>query len=374
VLLFHTGLLRGGFLGVDLFFVLSGFLITGLLLHEKTKLGRINLVAFWSRRARRLLPALIVMVVGTLLLAWSIGTPSQQFFAIEDTPWVGVQGVNWHFIADQVGYWRGADTHLFAHLWSIGVEWQFYMVWPLLVAIVARGQGGGWQVAVLAAVGALASLALMIYFFNPVDSTRVYEGTDTRAFSLLLGALVATSPVRRCFAGIPRLVADALGALLISLLTLSWVLTKGENAPGLFHGVMFMHSLGAAALIGVLSTVPNGHVGRIIGSAIPGRLGKCSYSLYLWHWPIILLMPRDIFGLNVWGHAVIVISLAIAAATLSTTLVEDPIRYQTQSWNRGNRGFIALATATIVAAGIWAIIPQPQLGAGTVNVDQLLSQ
>ncbi|MFD0889518.1 acyltransferase family protein, partial [Streptosporangium algeriense] len=142
VLLFHAGHLDGGFLGVDLFFVLSGFLITGLLLNELGGHGRLDLGAFLARRARRLLPALTLMVLATLLLAWAFARPDMLRSALQDAPWVAAQSANWHYIGEQIGYWDASGTRLFAHLWSIGVEWQFYLAWPLIVALAGRGPDG----------------------------------------------------------------------------------------------------------------------------------------------------------------------------------------------------------------------------------------
>lgn len=231
VLLFHAGRLRGGFLGVDLFFVLSGFLITGLLLEETGRHGRVRLLAFWGRRARRLLPALLVMGVAVLLLADAFGTPAQLALALDDAPWAAAQAVNWHFITEQVGYWDASDTRLYSHLWSIAVEWQFYLVWPLVVAIAGRGRAGRWRVAGTALAGALLSLVLMFHLGQAVDTTRAYEGTDTRAFALLLGAAAAALPVSSLVDRLPSAVPDALSALLLCGLVASWALTDGQQAP-----------------------------------------------------------------------------------------------------------------------------------------------
>ena len=372
VLLFHAGYLGGGFLGVDLFFVLSGFLITGLLLGEAQKRGRIQLGAFWARRARRLLPALAVMGTAALLLAWAAGPPSLLGFALDDAPWAAAQAVNWHFIAEQVGYFNASDTRLFSHLWSIAVEWQFYLVWPLVVAVAGRGRGGARRVAVFAGAGALASLALMIQLNNAIDTTRAYEGTDTRAFALLLGALAATAPVRRLAARVPGPVADGVCALLVCGLVASWVLTGGQNAPGLFQGGLFAHSLAAAVLIALLAASPGGYAGRALGSAVPRRLGELSYSLYLWHWPVYLLLPQEVFGIGGWARTALAIGLSLVAAVLSKLLVEDPVRFRAR-WATGRRGLVALTAAAVVAAGVWTVIPRPQLGAGTVDVNQLMS-
>ncbi|MER6945962.1 acyltransferase [Nonomuraea sp. NPDC000554] len=371
VLLFHAGHLDGGFLGVDLFFVLSGFLITGLLLKDLGRHDhRIHLLAFWERRARRLLPALTVMVAATLLLAWAFAAPNLLRFALQDAPWVAVQSVNWHYIGEQIGYWNASGTRLFAHLWSIGVEWQFYLAWPLVVALAGRGRGGQWRVALVALAGALVSLLLMIKMGTAVDTTRAYEGTDTRAFSLLLGATAATAPVRNAVARLSRTTVDVLGALVLCALAASWLLTAGEEAPGLFQGGMFAHSLGSAALIVLLAHRPDGRVGRIVGSAVPRWLGELSYSLYLWHWPVYLLLPRPVAGLDNWGWTFAAVGLSLLGAVISKVAVEDPVRLRSR-WATGRRGWAALTVAGVLAAGLWAAIPRPEPGAGTVDVSRL---
>ncbi|MEU3168566.1 acyltransferase [Streptosporangium sp. NPDC006930] len=370
VLLFHAGHLRGGFLGVDLFFVLSGFLITGLLLEELAGRGRIDLVAFWGRRARRLLPALAVMVVATLLLAWAFAGPGVLGSALRDAPWVAAQSLNWHFIGERIGYWNASGTRLFAHLWSIGVEWQFYLVWPLVVASAGRGPGGQRRVAVVAVAGALGSLLLMIKLGAAVDTTRAYEGTDTRAFSLLLGSAAATEPVRNAVAGLSRVAVEVICVVLLCGLLASWLLTGGEKAPALFQGGMFAHALAGAVLIALLGHARGGLVGRAVGSGVPRRLGELSYSLYLWHWPVYLLLPRPVAGLAGWGWTVGAIGLSLLAAVVSKVVVEDPVRSRTR-WATGGRGWVALAVAGVMAAGVWAVIPRPLPGAGTVDVSRL---
>ncbi|MFI7683260.1 acyltransferase family protein [Streptomyces griseoaurantiacus] len=370
VLLFHAGRLRGGFLGVDLFFVLSGFLITGLLLEETGRHGRVRLLAFWGRRARRLLPALLVMGVAVLLLADAFGTPAQLALALDDAPWAAAQAVNWHFITEQVGYWDASDTRLYSHLWSIAVEWQFYLVWPLVVAIAGRGRAGRWRVAGTALAGALLSLVLMFHLGQAVDTTRAYEGTDTRAFALLLGAAAAALPVSSLVDRLPSAVPDALSALLLCGLVASWALTDGQQAPALFRGGMFLHSLGAALLLALLAAAPGGRTGRLVGGTAPVRLGELSYSLYLWHWPVYLLLPASVLGFDGWSRTAVLIGLSLAAAVLSKHLVEDPVRFRAR-WATGRRGVAVLAVAAVLAAGVWAAIPRPHPGAGTVDVDRL---
>ncbi|MGD3112280.1 acyltransferase family protein [Streptomyces sp. YGL11-2] len=370
VLLFHAGHLSGGFLGVDLFFVLSGFLITGLLLREAADHGQIGLTAFWGRRARRLLPALTVVGVGTLLLTWAFGAASVLLFALDDVPWVAAQAVNWHFVAEQIGYWNASGSRVFAHLWSIAVEWQFYLAWPLVVALAGRGRGGQWRVAVLAGAGALVSLVLMLHYGDAVDTTRAYEGTDTRAFALLLGALAATPPVPGLVDRVPGRAVDVVCAVLACGIGAAWVLADGQNAPGLFRGGLFAHSLAAAVLIALLAHAPDGHVGRLAGSTVPRRLGELSYSLYLWHWPVYLLLPQTVFGIGGWWRTAVAIGVSLLAARLTKAGVEDPVRFRAR-WATGRRGLLALAAALAVAAGVWAAVPQPQPGAGTVDIERL---
>ncbi|MBD0742709.1 acyltransferase [Streptomyces sp. CBMA152] len=370
VLLFHAGHLSGGFLGVDLFFVLSGFLITGLLLSDAANGGRIAPGVFWVRRARRLLPALVCVVVTTMALTWAFGSVTQLRFALDDTPWVAAQAVNWHYITEQIGYWNASDTRVFAHLWSIAVEWQFYLAWPLVVAVAARGRHAQRVVAAVAGAGAVAAGALMVSLGAAIDTTRAYEGTDTRAVALLLGALAATAPVRGLAARVPRRAADALCLVLAMGLAVAWAMTDGEKAPMLFKGGLFLHSLAAAVLIVLMAQVPGTRAARIAGSRLPRRLGELSYSLYLWHWPVYLLLLPRLSALGDWGATAAAIAVSLAAAAATKRLVEDPVRFRS-GWARGHRGLITIVALALVGAALWAAIPVPVPGAGTVDIDQL---
>jgi peptidoglycan/LPS O-acetylase OafA/YrhL len=255
-------------------------------------------------------------------------------------------------------------------LWSIAVEWQFYLVWPLVVAIAGRCRAGRWRVAGTALAGALLSLVLMFHLGQAVDTTRAYEGTDTRAFALLLGAAAAALPVSSLVDRLPSAVPDALSALLLCGLVASWALTDGQQAPALFRGGMFLHSLGAALLLALLAAAPGGRTGRLVGGTAPVRLGELSYSLYLWHWPVYLLLPASVLGFDGWSRTAVLIGLSLAAAVLSKHLVEDPVRFRAR-WATGRRGVVVLAVAAVLAAGVWAAIPRPHPGAGTVDVDRL---
>ncbi|MFJ3904917.1 acyltransferase family protein [Streptomyces sp. NPDC090025] len=390
VLLFHAGHFGGGFLGVDLFFVLSGFLITGLLLKEAgAHDGQIALVAFWGRRARRLVPALAAMIAGTLLLAWAFCTPTLLRQALDDAPWVVANLANWHFIADQAGYWQASDTQVFSHLWSIAVEEQFYLLWPLVIGAITlpagrsrrtgrggRGGRGGrtgsaerW-VAVVAAAGAAGSLALMIALADPVDSTRVYEGTDTRAFSLLLGALMATAPATRLLGRVGERAAGLCGLLCAAAIAAFWLLAEGQRTPGLFQGGLFLHALAATLLIATLARAPHTPLGRALGVPPLRGLGRISYSLYLWHWPVCLLLTEERLGLSGWSRTAVLLAVAVASAWLSKVLIEDPVRFHAR-WAHGRTGAVAFLATVVALAALWFLLPRPQPGAGSVDLTQL---
>ncbi|MFD9894293.1 acyltransferase family protein [Amycolatopsis sp. NPDC059027] len=367
VLLFHTGHLSGGFLGVDLFFALSGYLITGLLLREVETTGTVSLVAFWGRRLRRLVPASAVMLAGVTLLAWALGPPDLLRFALVDGPWVQFDLVNWHLLAESASYWdRFGSTRVFEHLWSIAVEEQFYVIWPVVLLLVARwARRAEWPVAVIAAGVSVASLILMVVLLDPADTTRVYTGTDTRAFSLMLGALAATEPVRRLLA---RFGGKAVLIVLTAGLAVTWSLVDGEKSLWLFRGGLFAHSLAAALVVALCAQAPRSWVARVLASPPLRWLGQISYSLYLWHWPVLLLLTPQRTGVDGWARTAVVCVVSIGLATLSKYLVEDPIRFRAR-WARGRSGAVAFASAMAALVVLWVAVPSPAVT--TIDVGRL---
>ncbi|MDA2803373.1 acyltransferase family protein [Nocardiopsis suaedae] len=366
VLLFHTDRLPGGFLGVDLFFALSGYLITDLLLRETAATGSVSLAAFWGRRIRRLFPALAVMLAGAALLVRAFAPPDTVRSMLSDGPWVQANLVNWHLLAESAGYWdRFGAERVFEHLWSIAVEEQFYLVWPLVLVAVAhlarrrrgarRADGG---IAVAAALASAVSLALMVLLVDGADPSRVYMGTDTRAFSLLLGAMVATGPVRAALARAVGRWAGAAAAVLAVGIAALWLVADGTDSLWLFTGGLFAHSLASALLIGLCAQAPRTSVARALSWRPLRWLGLVSYSLYLWHWPVIVLLSPERTGLDGWAWTATVGAVSVAAASLSKHLVEDPIRFRA-GWARGRRGAVAFGAAMVALAVLWVAIPAP---------------
>ncbi|MBB5910044.1 acyltransferase family protein [Actinoalloteichus hymeniacidonis] len=360
VLLFHTGHLSGGFLGVDLFFVLSGYLITDLLVREAERSGRVSLTRFWGRRLRRLLPALAVMLGCVTVLVWAFEAPSLVQTTLSDGPWVLLNVLNWHLLAESAGYWdRFGSDRVFEHLWSIAVEEQFYLVWPVVVLVLARWRHRvSHRVAVVAVLASVGSLLLMMLLHNPADPSRVYTGTDTRAFALLLGALVACYGARAGKATVGGRWASPLSALLAVGLGASWFLVDGVGTEWLFPGGLLLHSLAAALLIGLCVQLPQTWTARALAWGPLRWLGTISYSLYLWHWPVIVLLSPTQTGLDGWPHTVVVCVVSVGLAALSKYLVEDPIRFHAR-WARGRSGLLVLAALVVSLLLLWLALPAP---------------
>jgi peptidoglycan/LPS O-acetylase OafA/YrhL len=325
VFLYHARLdwLPGGFLGVDLFFVLSGYLITSLLLVEWEARNRIDLLRFWLRRARRLLPALVVVVLGALVLA-SIFARQDLARTRGDVVGSLLYFANWHQIVANHSYFnlRG-NPSLLQHTWSLGVEEQFYIVWPLLLVpgLVLVGRK---RLPMLVIAGIAASVSLMWILYNASNPSRVYYGTDTRAFLLLMGILLAL--VWPYVEGIGRRALPVLELLGIAALVGSVLLflQMQDFDPTLYKGGDLAAAFCFVVLIGAVAH-PRTGIGQALGVAPLRWIGERSYGIYLWHWPIILLVA----GVNARPSPGVVVgeaAIVLAAAALSYRFVEEPIR------------------------------------------------
>jgi peptidoglycan/LPS O-acetylase OafA/YrhL len=331
VVLYHAGVswMPGGFLGVDVFFVLSGYLITSLLLAERRRKGRVGFKAFWARRARRLLPA-VLLVVFVCLLAASTIARDDLARTRGDALASLVYLTNWHLIAASHSYFNAfGRPSLLQHLWSLAVEEQFYLFWPLVLMGSLELLGRRYTV-VLTVLLALASTALMWGLYDPnQDPSRVYYGTDTRAATLLVGALLAFAwPLGGFGDEVSRRAArvlDGVGCAALLAVLVLFVRTQDYD-PWLYRGGFLLVALCTAVLIAVV-VHPASLLGRALGTRMLRWIGIRSYGIYLWHWPVMMLSRP---GIDVpWRGTFVVlaqIAVTVGLAALSYRYVEMPVR------------------------------------------------
>jgi len=343
VLAFHLGRLGGGFIGVDVFFVVSGFLITRLLLAERERNGAISLGAFWGRRFRRLLPALMLVLVA-VAVASRLWLPAWRLPEIRNDALAALTYVaNWRFIASGQSYFaQGLAPSPLRHTWSLAIEEQFYLVWPLVVvgAMALARKRFRLAVLVIATVGGLASAAWMaVGAGNGVDLTRLYYGTGSRAFALLAGAWVAAwwDPV---VADAPRPANDPTRArpltraASVALLPLAVLAVVGsEDSTWFYRGGFQAVAVASAIAVAGLAT-SEGRTAALLGTPVLRWVGRRSYGIYLWSWPIQVFAIEQ-FGLDGLALDATVVALSVAAATLSFRFVEEPIRTR---WAIGGAG------------------------------------
>jgi peptidoglycan/LPS O-acetylase OafA/YrhL len=356
VLLFHGGKLAGGFLGVDAFFVLSGFLITSLLLVEARR-GGVALRSFWARRARRLLPALAGMLSGVALYAVFIAKPDELATIRGDALATIGYVANWRAIATSRDYWAlFRKPSPLDHTWSLAIEEQFYILWPLVVALLAygrRGTAAARRVLVVSATLALASLVWTLVIYNPANPSRVYYGTDTRSASILIGAALAAwlalrGPVR---ARPARIALEVGGAGALVLLAVAWTRSSGSSST-LYRGGLFACAIATAAVIATAVHPRRGPIQRVLSFRPLRALGVISYGVYLWHWPIYLVLSAPRVDIGGWSLLAVRVAASLAVAVLSYRLVERPVRYPTRSWPAPRRVALALTSVTVVVASI----------------------
>lgn len=335
VLAYHLklALFKSGFLGVTVFFVLSGYLITGILISEVEEEGTIDLKNFWLRRIRRLVPAVMSMAVVIIFVSAVVNKiiftkGCKDFLA-------SVLGFNnWWQIFNKVSYFEAAGVPLpFTHCWSLAIETQFYLIYPLILLgiyklVKSRGEGRAKRGLLFAGVTlllALISVILMIVLFDPqLDASRVYYGTDTRAFSLLFGALLAILWEYRM---VPRRLSASVNMVLGSVsFAVLLVMTIAINGSSNFwyRGGQFV---GTILTVLVIYTVSGRKtwLSRFLSNPVLKWIGDRSYSIYLWHYPIILLISKGIKAS--WWITLIEIVLSVVLAELSYRFIETPIRH-----------------------------------------------
>jgi peptidoglycan/LPS O-acetylase OafA/YrhL len=357
VLFFHGGHLTGGFLGVDAFFVLSGFLITSLLLAEASDRGRIALGAFWMRRARRLLPALVCVLLAVAVYARVLAKPDELATIRGDALATIGYFANWRAIFTSHDYWSlFRSPSPLNHTWSLAIEEQFYLVWPLLVVAIVhgcRGRVAATRLLVTSITLAIVSLTWTLVLFDPANPSRVYYGTETRVASILVGAALAAwlalrGPLQSRRAR-SALEAIAIGALL--LLATAFARLSGSSAI-LFRGGLFALAIAVVVVITASVHPHRGPVSRLLSFRPLCRLGLISYGVYLWHWPIYVVINESRAHLAGWPLLALRIAVTLALAALSYRFVEQPIRKGAGSLLEPRRFTIALATGAVLVAAI----------------------
>jgi peptidoglycan/LPS O-acetylase OafA/YrhL len=326
VLLFHAGHLRGGYLGVDAFFVLSGFLITSLLLAEGARTGTVALGAFWARRARRLLPALLAVLAFVAVYALVVASATERTTIRADGLATLGYFANWRAIFSGTDYWALFQSPSpLEHTWSLAIEEQFYLFWPLLLVAIAAVPR---RVLALAGGLAIASFVWMQILYDPASPSRVYFGTDTRLASILVGAaLAAWIAVRGHVArGRPRATLEVAAWASIALLGFAWLRIDGSSTT-LYRGGLFVTAIAVACVIAAAVHPQRGFVGRALSFGPLCALGLISYGVYLWHWPIYVWLDEQRTHLGGWTLVALRVGVTIAIATISYFLLEQPIRH-----------------------------------------------
>jgi peptidoglycan/LPS O-acetylase OafA/YrhL len=332
VIFYHLGWasVPGGFLGVEVFFVVSGYLITSLLVAELGDHGYLDLGGFWARRLRRLLPALLLLL-GFLAVAAPVLAPDGVSRLRSDMPASLLYLANWWQIFGERSYFEAtAAPDLLRHLWSLAIEEQFYLLWPPIVAAMyTRLWRRRWLLPVISASGAALSVLAMFLLFDPDrDPSRVYYGTDTRASALLIGATLAfvwNPDVSKRHVNPPPVLADLMGGMAIVVLALA-VTRYNDFDPDVYQGGFLLVSIATIALI-VAGSTGRTVTARLLSTATLRAIGERSYGLYLWHWPIIqLTRPGTDVSIDGAQLTALRIGLIVLAAEVSWRLVERPLR------------------------------------------------
>ncbi|MEU4688558.1 acyltransferase family protein [Actinoplanes sp. NPDC023714] len=382
VVLSHAGLaaLAGGYVGVDVFFVISGFLITTLLLKELGRTGTVSLTGFYARRAIRLLPASAVVLVATLAGAW-FWLPSTRFPTISlDALFATFYGINWRLADEGVQYLNAdAAPSPLQHFWSLAVEEQFYLVWPLLILIYAvlraRSRRAKVRVAIPAqrkpgdapaaskkpdsvrpehrALTVALILIAALSLAASVTQTRsaapwAYFGAHTRAWELAIGALVAVAATR--LARLPGRFAAVLTWLgLAAVIGSAFLYDEHTAFPG---SAALLPVLGSAVIIAAGCAAPRGGAAVVLRTRPFQLIGRYSYSWYLWHWPILMIGPAALGREPSLGLGLALAAGSLAVAVASYHLVENPVRNRPWIKARARRGLAVGLALSIVTAGL----------------------
>ena len=354
VLLFHAGLpwTPGGFVGVDVFFVISGFLITGKLWRESQQPGGLNITRFYAWRIRRLLPAALVAVAAITVFGLLLAAPLDRSELAADGAASALSIANMRFIGSVDYFAATTSPSPFLHFWSLSVEEQFYLIWPALIVLLTWRGGSSRRLIVALLIGVVASFALSIWLTD-TSPARAFYLLPTRVWQLGVGGLLALIGV----AGTSRRAGALAWAGLAAVAVAGVALTAEMPYPGL---AALLPTAGAVALL-YGGAAPSGPV-RLLAAAPLRFLGKISYSLYLWHWPLLVLplmfLERALTGVEVVAS----VAAAIGVSWLSWRFVEQPFRYgdrsrRATSWSAIRIGVAGILTVALFTQGLAAALP-----------------
>ncbi len=352
VVLYHSrlGVFRHGFIGVDIFFVLSGYLVTQLLLRDLAANGAIRLRRFYARRYRRLLPASFVVLITTAVVFTVIATAAEVAEATDAFRAAFLYVANWYFIQQAADYFAAdIDRNPLTHFWSLAVEEQFYLAWPLLLGglygLTRRMQRPlRWLRGIIALAG-LASMALALQWAS-TNLTRAYYGTDTRAYELLAGAFLALTPSLVTRAAARPRAAQVLAV--VGLVAVAVLATAVGGLDPIERGVVI--TAVTSLLIVAMGAVPDGLVSGLLAGRGAVYLGKISYGTYLWHWPVIVLVTTK-FTLAPPAVSGVAVIASTGLAAISFHLLEQPVRLS-PTLDRHRSGVIAAGLALSIVGGL----------------------
>ena len=367
--------LPGGFLSVNVFFVLSGYLITGILLRETERWGSIDLVSFYKNRARRLLPALLVLIVAVTAIGSRLLTDAARGNLRGDAIATLFYVANWRFISQGESYFSfNGDPSPFRHIWTLAIEEQFYLIFPiLLIALIRLTRGRRRSMArwLMALVAVSVIWQAWVYTHdiatmpNP-DPSRIYYGTDTRANELLLGAALAVAmtywDTRRLKANAERLTWGAIAAFVAML---AFFLIPNESSAWIFLGGGFVFTALITLMIVAVEVWPTSIFAEVLSWRPFTYVGEISYGLYLWHWPLFVFLNAERTGLGEIPLLVVRLVLTFALAAFSYRFIEQPVR--TQSLQRRLGRTRAITAWSLVIPVVLAAVLVPTNGIAQVT-------
>ncbi len=380
VMAYHLGVpgAGAGFLGVDVFFVLSGYLITSILLSQ-VEAGRLDLGGFWVKRVRRLAPALLLAVGAVIAWGALLAPPLLRDGLRADITSTLAYVANWHFIGSGTYFSDTGDESPLQHMWSLAVEEQFYLVWPIALLVVAKtvrhAHARVLAVGLLALTGVAVSASRLHAVWAANAPDRAYMGTDTRIFGPLVGALLAVVLARAGRAGSGRVSNRLLLGSGTALVL--WGLVQLDSPVGASsayaHGGALVVALGSASIIWAVSRRASSATAAL--SLLPiAYLGRLSYGIYVWHWPLVV-WSRENQWLDMGGRPTALRDVTLATATvalaaLSYHLIEKPIRYGRVGAHLGRRNIAVALPASLVlliAVDMMFVVPQAGAVAGSVT-------